>query len=95
MLLKHMQGVDTSRLQWEVHVLPPARSDASSLPFLSVARFMLHSVSVPLLNPIIIMIVPAVIHAKVYCLKSNREQVPLPSFIVFRLDSTRNPRVWP
>ena len=66
MLLKHMQGVDTSsRLQWYVHVLPQARSVASSLPFLSVARFMLHSVSVPLLSPIIIMISPAVIHAKV------------------------------
>ena len=95
MLLKHMQGVDTSRLQWEVHVLPPARSDASPRLFLSVARSMLHAFSVPLLNPIIIMISPAVIHAKVLCPKSNREQVPLPSFIVVRLDSTRNPRVWP
>ena len=62
----HMQGVDTSsRLQWSVHVLPPARSDASSLLFLSVARSMLHAFSVPLLNPFIIMISPAVFHAKV------------------------------
>ena len=67
-----MQGVDTSSgLQGKVNVLPSARSDASPLPFLSVARSIFHAFIVPLLNPI--KISPAVIHAKKKFLKSNSE----------------------